>query len=131
MLSLTIEYALSAMRSIASLEGAAKTNESIATIENIPSGYLSKIMRDLVRAELVKSFRGPNGGFLLARDPREITLLDIINAVDPIRRPSRGSSDSAHRVKHCPLRRRLDHALVHLEEELRSTSLMSALSGGW
>jgi len=60
--------------------------DQIATAENIPSSFMAKILRSLVRAGLLNSARGVNGGFSLAREPEGITLLDIIEAVEgPIR----------------------------------------------
>ncbi|MBL8762751.1 MAG: Rrf2 family transcriptional regulator [Phycisphaerae bacterium] len=129
MISQTIEYALRAMSSLASLRGVASTSEAIATATSIPRAYLSKVMRDLVRAELVRSFRGPHGGFKLAREADAITLLDIVNAVDPIRRAAGCPLEDPLHSGRCPLRRCLDDAVELMEDRLRSTSLGSVLSG--
>ena len=48
----------------------------------IPLEYLLKILQQLVRANVLRSKRGPRGGFFLARDKEEITMLQIIEAVD-------------------------------------------------
>ena len=48
----------------------------------IPLEYLLKILQMLVRANILRSKRGPRGGFKLARDSEQITLLDIIEAID-------------------------------------------------
>lgn len=48
----------------------------------IPLEYLLKILQQLVRANVLRSKRGPRGGFFLARDSKEITMLQIIEAVD-------------------------------------------------
>jgi len=128
MISQTIEYALRAMSSLASLESAAATSETIARMTHVPQGYLSKVMRDLVRADLVRSFRGPHGGFVLARDPGAITLLDIVNAVDPIRRISACPLNDPRHVDLCPLHQCLDDCLAHIENRFRSTTLGSVLS---
>jgi Rrf2 family protein len=132
MISQTVEYALRAMSNLASLQGAATTSEAIAQATRVPQGYLSKIMRDLVCAELVKSFRGPRGGFVLARDANSITVLDIVNAVDPIRRITRCPLDDPRHANLCPLHRCLDDALAHLEQIFRSTTLggMALTVGG-
>src|SRR5689334_15256620 len=123
MISQTIEYALRAMNTLAMLNGAASTSEAIAAATQVPQGYLSKVMRDLVRADLVQSFRGPRGGFRLARDPSTISLLDIVNAVDPIRRISACPLKDPHHVDLCPLHRCLDDVLAHTEQRFRCTSL--------
>lgn len=128
MISQTVEYALRAMSSLAALGGAAATSESIARSTRVPQGYLSKIMRDLVRADLVRSFRGPHGGFVLARGAEAISLLDIVNAVDPIRRIVGCPLEDPEHAKLCPLHQCLDDAIGHLEERFRTTTLESVHS---
>ena len=49
---------------------------------NIPLEYLLKILQQLVRANVLRSKRGPRGGFFLARSSDTITMLEIIEAVD-------------------------------------------------
>lgn len=56
--------------------------EAIATRQDISLKYLLDILRDLKRAELVRSKRGPDGGFSLSRPPEEISLADVFRAVD-------------------------------------------------
>ena len=55
---------------------------SISKEYNIPLEYLSKILQQLVRAGVLRSKRGPRGGFFLARRAEDITLLQIVEAVD-------------------------------------------------
>lgn len=54
----------------------------IANKYNIPVEYLFKIMQELVKANILRSKRGPRGGFALARKPNRITMLDVIEAVE-------------------------------------------------
>jgi Rrf2 family protein len=49
---------------------------------DIPMEYLSKILQQLVRSNILKSKRGPRGGFRLARAHHEVTLLEIFEAID-------------------------------------------------
>ncbi len=56
--------------------------ETISTRQDISLKYLLDILRDLKRAELVRSKRGPDGGFVLSKPPAAITLADIFRAVD-------------------------------------------------
>ncbi|CCK30307.1 transcriptional regulator [Streptomyces davaonensis JCM 4913] len=56
--------------------------EAIATVQDIPHKFLEGILGDLRRAGLVDSRRGGNGGYRLARDASEITVADVIRAVD-------------------------------------------------
>ena len=56
--------------------------ETVSSRQDISLKYLLDILRDLKRAELVRSKRGPDGGFTLSRTPAEISLADIFRAVD-------------------------------------------------
>jgi len=57
-------------------------SQTISKAYDIPLEYLLKIMQQLVRANILRSKRGPRGGFVLAKSTPKITLLDIIEAVD-------------------------------------------------
>jgi len=57
-------------------------SQSISKEYDIPLEYLLKILQQLVRANVLRSKRGPRGGFSLARSPKKITMLQIIEAVD-------------------------------------------------
>jgi Rrf2 family protein len=50
--------------------------------QKIPTRYLEQIFQRLRRAELVQGKRGPGGGYVLARSPKEITLLEVVEAVE-------------------------------------------------
>lgn len=54
----------------------------IAERQDIPMRFLEQIFQDLRRAHLVNGKRGRNGGYVLAKDPAQITLLDIVLATD-------------------------------------------------
>lgn len=56
--------------------------DEIAREMEIPKSFLAKILQKLNRAELVKSYRGIKGGFQLARRPKEVTLLDVVEAIE-------------------------------------------------
>jgi Rrf2 family protein len=58
------------------------TAEQIAQAQGIPLNFLENILRDLRRAGLVESRRGQAGGYLLAREADEISLADVIRAVE-------------------------------------------------
>ena len=57
-------------------------SNAIAEKYNIPLEYLLKIMQQLVKRQILRSKRGPHGGFSLARPLNKITMLDVIEAVD-------------------------------------------------
>ncbi|MCC6950106.1 MAG: Rrf2 family transcriptional regulator [Phycisphaerales bacterium] len=100
------------MTHLAVAAGASCTSREIAGATGVPRSYLSKIMRSLVRASLVRSCRGKHGGFRLARDPAVVSVLDIATAIDPIRPP--GYS----RFHRC-----LNEAQLQMEQVLRVTTL--------
>jgi Rrf2 family protein len=58
----------------------------IAQARGIPERFLLKVLKPLVSTRVLLSIKGPNGGYRLARSPRDITMLEIVEAVDgPIR----------------------------------------------
>ena len=77
------DYAIRAMLHMACLpeDGVALRSE-IARIHGIPSSFMAKILRSLVKAGLLRSTRGVNGGFTLARPTTEISLLDVVEAIE-------------------------------------------------
>src|SRR5690242_533609 len=113
MLSQTVEYALRAMVVLANTPQTAQTAQSIASVAKLPIDYLFKVMQSLGKAGLVNAQRGKHGGFMLARKPEDLTILDIVNAVDPIRRiTSCPLQLKSHGMQLCGLHRRLDSALA-------------------
>lgn len=56
--------------------------EKIAKAQNIPPAYLAKLLQSLSKKGFVKSFKGQKGGFLLTKPPKEISLLDVIEAME-------------------------------------------------
>lgn len=58
--------------------------EDIAREEDLPQPFLSKILKILSSRNVLHSVRGPGGGFRLARKPEEITLFDIVEAIDGV-----------------------------------------------
>jgi Rrf2 family protein len=59
-----------------------RASEIADTLE-VPSNYLSKILHTLARSGVLKSERGPRGGFRLARSGDELVLADLLEALDP------------------------------------------------
>lgn len=54
----------------------------IAQNQQIPVNFLFKILRKLVKKGIVRSYRGPHGGYVLAKDPAQITFLEVIETID-------------------------------------------------
>lgn len=79
--SAKVDYALRAMLELAAADGLVK-GERVATAQSIPQKFLENILLDLRHAELVASQRGVEGGYALGRPAAEITLADVIRAVE-------------------------------------------------
>ena len=94
------------------------------TETKVPIDYLFKVLQSLSRAGLVQAQRGKNGGFSLLNDPADISIYDIVQAVDPIKRIAKCPLGlKAHGMRLCSLHRKLDDAMRHIEEAFSSTSL--------
>lgn len=77
-----VDNAVRSMAELATADGESLKAEAIAERQGISLKYLLDILRDLKRAELVRSRRGPNGGFTLSRSSDSITLADVFRAID-------------------------------------------------
>ncbi|MGY3334122.1 Rrf2 family protein [Streptomyces filamentosus] len=78
-----VEWALHSCLNLAwAEEGAAVKATQLAGFYELPAAYLNKQLQALVRAGILTSATGPRGGFRLARDPRDITLLDVVDAIE-------------------------------------------------
>ena len=123
MISQTVEYSLRAVTVLASQEGQAMTVREMAEIAKVPGPYLSKMMKDLVRTGIVQSRRGLGGGFKLAKSPAEITIWDIVQAIDPIERIGSCPLGIEGHSKLCSLHRRIDQSIAHVEKAFRASTL--------
>jgi Rrf2 family transcriptional regulator, nitric oxide-sensitive transcriptional repressor len=129
MISQTAEYALRAVVVLGSSPGSPLTTQQIAARTRVPAGYLSKVLQALGRAGLVEAQRGLRGGFVLARSLDELTLLDVINAVDPLERIERCPLGiAAHGPRLCALHRRLDQGMAQLEALFGGTTIGQLLA---
>ena len=130
MISQTAEYSIRAMAYLADQmpQGYRSTIE-VATATKVPTPYLSKVLKRLVDIGLLKGQRGPGGGFLLMRTPELITVWDVVDAVEPIKRITTCPLQlGSHAKVLCPLHRKLDNALAQLEKAFRETSLADLIN---
>lgn len=129
MISITAEYALRAVVFLARGPQQAWTTKEVADATRISVSYLSKVLQALVRAEIVRSVRGIYGGYQMDASPAELTVLDIINSVDPIRRIRQCPLGlDEHHTRLCPLHRRLDETIAQSERALAETSVAELLA---
>jgi Rrf2 family protein len=121
MFSQTVEYALRAMVQLAADAPQASTTRQIAAKTKVPSAYLAKVLQSMRRAGLIHSRRGVGGGVTLAHEPKDISLLEVIDAVEPLKRGG-GKTRRAS-----PLQRTLDAALGEVRKMFLATSLADML----
>ena len=128
MFSQTTEYALRAAAWLAESGGDPQTTRQIADATRVPPGYLAKVLQMLVRAGLLHAARGKHGGFTLARALDDVSVLDIVNSVEPIQRIRACPLGlKAHRHTLCPLHRKMDDALAAIERSFATTSLQDLM----
>lgn len=119
------DYALRAMLFLSRRDPniRAATSE-IARTEKIPPSFLAKIISQLSIAGLIQTSRGARGGVSLAKHPEDITLLDVVEAIDgPIAlNECIVHNDSCPFGTECPLRPLWCEAQNELTDKLRSTN---------
>lgn len=129
MISQTAEYALRIIVYLASLDGKAATTVQIASATRVPIGYLSKILRNLAKGGLVQSQRGLHGGSTLTSPPKQMTVWDVVEVVDPLQRIRACPLGlKSHSVALCPLHRKLDEAIALVEMAYRNTTIAEVVA---
>ena len=127
--SQTVEYALRAVVHLADHSPQPRTTDQIAEATLVPKPYLSKVIQGLCAANVLQSKRGVGGGVALVKSPEELTILDVVNAVEPIERIRECPLGlKAHGVRLCPLHKRMDNALAMVEAAFRDTTLAEVLA---
>lgn len=82
-LTVATDYAMRMVLHLSELPfGSRITGAELAKAQKIPKRFLLKIMRELLAAHIIQSYRGVAGGFSLFRKPKDITLLDVVEAVE-------------------------------------------------
>lgn len=128
MLSQTVEYALTVVY-LASVAPAPCKTDQIATATHVPKAYLSKVLQGLAKAGVVYSRRGLGGGITLAKQPSTLTILEVVNAVEPIARIQTCPLGlESHGTHLCPLHKRLDDALAAMQQAFGGTTLAELLA---
>jgi Rrf2 family protein len=94
-----------------------QTSESIARTANISEMFLLKALKPLVSAGVLRSLKGPGGGYQLAKTPKDVTLLQVVEAVDG---PIRGELTFQQGQKPGDLDRRLQTVCNEVAERYRN-----------
>ena len=126
------DYALRAAAELALAGADARVKrDALAARQDIPIEFLESVLLDLKHAGIVQSQRGAAGGFRLARSPAEISLADVIRAVDGPIADVRG--DRPERIKYPGPARHLQEVWIavraSLREILEGTSLADLVAG--
>jgi Rrf2 family transcriptional regulator, nitric oxide-sensitive transcriptional repressor len=129
MLTQTVEYALRAMTYLASEEGNSKTTEEVSERTKVPLAYLAKILQSLAKRGLLRTQRGVGGGVVLAKSATEITILDVVNVMEPLKRiKTCPLGIGSHGSVLCPLHSRLDAAVAKMEQTFTDITLADLLN---
>lgn len=129
MFSQTVEYALRAVVHLAHQAPSGRTTDQIAEATLVPKAYLAKVLQELRRGGIVASQRGVGGGITLVKTPDQLTILEVVNAVEPIQRiRSCPLGLVTHGVHLCPLHRRVDNAMALVEKAFKGTTLAEVLA---
>lgn len=111
------EYGLRAVLWLSQSPGKPLKVREIAEATRSSPGYLVKVLQSLAKAGILSAQRGAKGGFTLERDPRTLTVLEVINAIDPIERIRTCPLGlESHGTTLCPLHRRIDDAMAMIED---------------
>lgn len=130
MISKTADYALRVVAWLAARAPNPQISKDIAEGTRVPAAYLMKVIQGLGRAGLIDTKRGRHGGGVtLAVSPEQITILDVVQAVDPPQRIKECPlGPGYHGTDLCPLHRRLDDAMESVERALGQSTLAEILA---
>ncbi|MBN1806759.1 MAG: Rrf2 family transcriptional regulator [Sedimentisphaerales bacterium] len=120
------DYALRAMVNLAGHYGQEPVStREISRREDISYQLACKLMQRLNNAGLVKSTMGPNGGFVLNRNPKKINLAEIINVIQGPLSLSRCllGENACPKQKHCPITKKLTKLQKDISDYLQSVTL--------
>ncbi len=131
-LSRKADYAVRAMVDLANQpRGARVPIREIARRQDIPYTFLPRIIPDLVKGGFLKSFRGANGGIVLSRSPREITVLKVIEATEGPISLNRCTAypSECDREEYCPIHPLWKRVQNNFNLTLGSTSISDLADG--
>jgi len=125
------DYGVRIIRALAS--GEKTTAEEICAAENIPGQFAYKILKKLERAGWIMSSRGRDGGYWLVRSPAELTIFDVVSAIDEnlyINECLRDDRPCKRNLPDhpCAVHRELERVQDTLNKELSSKTLLQILT---
>jgi len=124
LLSDASEYALRGVVWLAQREGQTFKLREIAAGTKAAPGYLIKVLQNLSKAGILSAQRGSMGGFSLIREPGDLSVLEIINAVDPIERIRTCPLGlKSHGTCLCPMHKQIDDAMATIEATFQGSTV--------
>ena len=130
--SAKVDYALRALAELAAAPPGPVKGERLATAQGIPLKFLENILLELRRSEIVASQRGAEGGYWLAKPPAEVSLADVIRAVEGPIATVRGARPEE--VEYTGAARGLQEVWIELRSSMRGvleeTSLADLVERG-
>lgn len=105
------DYAIRALTFLAQHPQKPMDAKAIASMQQIPESFAFKVLRKLIKSNLVVSVRGANGGYKLNKLPKEITLLDIITAIEG----EIALNGCLEKGAECPLKQINGYCRAHME----------------
>jgi Rrf2 family protein len=134
MISRTVEYALRAVVCLAGHAPASLSAGRVSAETGVPVSYLSKVLQSLVRGGLVAATRGARGGYAFAGKPASVTVLGVVNAIEPVERiescPAGLKWHGGNGGRLCPLHRCIDSAAGEVERTFGSKTIADLLAEG-
>jgi Rrf2 family protein len=125
------DYAVRAVLHLARVGNTERSaTSSVAKEQNIPPSFLAKIISQLSIAGLLHTSRGARGGVTLAREPKDITLLEVVEAIDgPIQlNECVGSTGTCTFDENCPIKPVWCDAQEELVNRLKNTNFAQMLA---
>ncbi len=132
-LSKKTEYALMAAKYMALNNSSGySTAKEISTSYNIPHQLVAKVLQSMAKNDIAVSAKGVNGGFILAKEPAEITLSDIIRAIETNYHivdcfNENGSTDDCSKFDCCKIKDPLAEIQKKIDKIFFETSLQQIL----
>lgn len=129
LLSDASEYGLRAVVWLAQHPNQIQKVREIAQGTHAPPGYLVKVLQALAKARILSAQRGSSGGFQLERDPAGLSVLEVVNAIDPMERIDTCPIGlESHGRCLCPLHRRIDNAMASIEASFGQSTIADLLA---
>lgn len=129
MFSQTTEYAMRSMACLALTPNELLPTSELAKQTKVPLNYLAKVLQQLSAAKLIQGRRGVGGGYRLTKPPREVRLLEVINAVTHVERiKSCPLGIATHGPNLCPLHRKSDEAAAAVIRVFEGTTLLDLIT---